>query len=184
MSENIFFKRADLKSCGENVIIGKTVRIRHPELVSIGDNVIIDDFTYISGEVHIGDYVHIAPGCTISASRSRITMKAFSGLSSGCRVYGGSSNYIKACLDTPTIPQEYVFGVTYEEVVLEKFCLIGANTVILPGVCLPEGVASAANMVLKKNTKYKNWSLLTSENKCLPRRGKEKLLMTVREFYS
>ena len=48
MSDNIFFNINDLKYCGKNVIIGKTVRIRYPHLVSIGDNCIIDDFTYIS----------------------------------------------------------------------------------------------------------------------------------------
>ena len=46
MTDNIFFNRADLKHCGSNVIIGKTARIRYPELVSIGDNVIIDDVRY------------------------------------------------------------------------------------------------------------------------------------------
>ena len=44
--ENIFFDKSKLKYCGENVIIGKTVRIRKPEEVSIGDGTIIDDFTY------------------------------------------------------------------------------------------------------------------------------------------
>ena len=47
MDENIFFDLSQLKKIGKNVIIGKTVRIRYPELVEIGDNVIIDDFTYI-----------------------------------------------------------------------------------------------------------------------------------------
>ena len=46
--KNIFFDKSKLKSCGTNVIIGKTVRIRYPQFVEIGDNVIIDDFTYIS----------------------------------------------------------------------------------------------------------------------------------------
>ena len=54
--ENIFFDKKDLLNCGENVIIGKTVRIRSPEKVSIGDNSIIDDFTYISGSIEIGQY--------------------------------------------------------------------------------------------------------------------------------
>lgn len=86
-NDNIFFDISKLKSCGKNVIIGKTVRIRNPEKVSIGNNVIIDDFTYISGEVEIGDYVHIGASSTLSASKSKITMKEFSGISSGCRVY-------------------------------------------------------------------------------------------------
>lgn len=37
MSNNIFFDLSELKYCGKNVIIGKTVRIRYPHLVSIGD---------------------------------------------------------------------------------------------------------------------------------------------------
>ena len=45
---NIFFDLKKLKHIGKNVIIGKTVRIRRPELVEIGDNTIIDDFCYIS----------------------------------------------------------------------------------------------------------------------------------------
>lgn len=62
MSDNIFFHKSELKECGKNVIIGKTVRIRYPELVSIADNVIIDDFTYISTALVISDYVHISAG--------------------------------------------------------------------------------------------------------------------------
>ena len=54
-----------LKKCGTNVIIGKTVRIRYPHLVEIGDNVIIDDFTYISTSLKIHSYVHISSGCKL-----------------------------------------------------------------------------------------------------------------------
>ena len=62
MNENIFFDLSRLKSCGQNVVIGKTVRIRYPEIVEIADNVIIDDFTYISTQLKIESYVHIAAG--------------------------------------------------------------------------------------------------------------------------
>ena len=63
--DNIFFGINCLKSRGKNVIIGKTVRIRYPELVEIGDNVIIDDFTYISTSLKIENFVHISSGCKI-----------------------------------------------------------------------------------------------------------------------
>ena len=58
--ENIFFDKSKLKSFGTNVIIGKTVRIRYPELVEIGDNVIIDDFTYISTSLKLHSNTHIS----------------------------------------------------------------------------------------------------------------------------
>ena len=63
--ENIFFDINRLKKCGKNVIIGKTVRIRYPELVEIGDNVIIDDFTYISTALKLHSNVHISSGSKI-----------------------------------------------------------------------------------------------------------------------
>ena len=73
MKDNIFFKKSDLKHCGKNVIIGKTVRIRHPELVEIGDNCIIDDFTIISGKVELGNYVHIGSSCSLQAGNAGIS---------------------------------------------------------------------------------------------------------------
>ena len=63
--ENIFFDLKKLKSLVRNVIIGKTVRIRYPELVEIGDNVIVDDFTYISVALKLHSNIHISAGCKI-----------------------------------------------------------------------------------------------------------------------
>ena len=181
---NIFFDTSTLKSCGSNVIIGKTVRIRNPELVSIGNNVIIDDFTYMSGSVDIGDYVHIGPGCVLAASSGNITMRALSGLSAGCKVYAGSSNYMKCGLDLPTIPKEYQFNVIIEDVVLDSFALIGANGIVLPGCHLPQGFAVAANITVRKNITPLKWHiLLDNQGKMLPRRGVDELARRVQEFY-
>ena len=68
-NENLFFDPKNLKRLGKNVIIGKTVRIRYPELVEIGDNVIIDDFSYISTGLRIESYVHISSGAKIIGGR-------------------------------------------------------------------------------------------------------------------
>lgn len=185
MSENIYFDRQHLKHCGSNVIIGKTVRIRSPEKVSIGDNVIIDDFTYISGEVSIGDYVHIAPGCVLSASTARIVMEPFSGLSAGCKVYAGSSNYVECGLDLPTIPKNYQYNVIHDDVVIKSFGLIGASSIILPGCCIPQGLAVAAALVVRKKYALKKWHLLVDNmGKQIPRKGVAILKQRVSEFYS
>lgn len=183
--DNLFFDRSQLKHCGKNVIIGKTVRIRHPEKVSVGDNVIIDDFCYIDGMVEIGDYVHIANGCTLSAGPRSIHMGPFSGLSAGCRVYAGSSNYLSCGLDMPTIPREYVYNVVAEEVVLSRFVIIGANSIILPGVNIPEGMAFAANLVIRKKQGLQSWTImLDQEGTTRPRKGVQQMLDKVKEFYT
>jgi acetyltransferase-like isoleucine patch superfamily enzyme len=180
----MFFDCANLRSLGKNVIIGKTVRIRNPENVSIGDNVIIDDFTYISGEVNIGDYVHIAPGCVLSASAASISMGPLSGLSAGCKVYAGSSNYVNCGLDMPTIPKEHQFNVIMEDVVIEAFGLIGAAGIILPGVHVPQGTAVAAGITLRKKTPLKPWHVLLDQaGTLIPRREIDRLRKEVSKFY-
>jgi acetyltransferase-like isoleucine patch superfamily enzyme len=182
MTENIFFDVKKLKKFGKNSIIGKTVRIRHPEKVSIGDNVIIDDFVYIAGEVEIGDYVHIAPFCLLSAGKSKIIIKDFSGVASGCKIYAVTSNYIEACIGLPTLPEKYKYGSIFKEVVLEKHVFIGANCVILPGCHIPEGMATAAGLIVRSK-KYEPWSLLlNSSGKILKRKGVESYLNNIKKI--
>ena len=184
MSENIFFDKSKLKHCGKNVIIGKTVRIRNPEKVSIGDSVIIDDFTYISGDVTIGDYVHVAAGCVLSASSARITIGPLVGISAGCKIYGGSSNYVTCGLDIPTIPKEHQFNVILEDVSLAAFTLIGASSIILPGCRIPQGMAVAAAITVRKKLDLKPWSVLLDGNgNQIPRKGINELKKRVSDFY-
>lgn len=182
---NLFFDLTQLKSCGKNVIIGRTVRIKDPERVIIGDNVIIDDYTYISGDVIIGDYVHIAPGCVLSASSGGIEMEPLSGLSAGCKVYGGSSNYMKIGLDMPTIPKEYQYNIILEKTILRSFALIGASSIVLPGCDLPQGLAVAAGLIIRKNMKLQSWHCVVDQTgKQLPRRGIEELKSRIKNFYN
>ena len=165
MVDNIFFDKKDLKYCGENVIIGKTVRIRHPEKVSIGDNVIIDDFTYISGNLVIGNYVHVAASCSIQASESKVIIGDFAGLASGVRVFAASADYINCSLDSASIPQEMMYGGIFEEVTINDFVYIGANSVILPGCKLPKGFAIGALCKLTKSLSLhlKPWHILVND---------------------
>lgn len=174
--ENIFFDLKYLKSCGSNVIIGKTVRIRNPELVEIGDNVIIDDYTLISGNIKIGNYVHIASGCTLQASKAMISIGSFTGISSGSRIYAVTSNYLIPCLDMPCIPEEFSYGAIYENTTISNYVLIGANCVVLNGVYIPEGVAFGAGIVIRKRD-YEKWRLYSNdcENSTIFRNNKKYL---------
>jgi acetyltransferase-like isoleucine patch superfamily enzyme len=175
--ENIFFDLKQLKHCGKNVIIGKTVRMRRPELVSIGDNTIIDDYTYVSGEVVIGNYTHIGPSCSLQASGSKIIIKDFVGISAGSRLYASSSDYLVCSLEFPTIPEKVKFGGFAEEVILDSFSIIGANSVILPGCIVPAGFAVGTHTRLSKFIEMKEWSYYDSKRKRLiARTGKERVI--------
>lgn len=189
MSDNIFFEKSELKQCGTNVIIGKTVRIRSPEKVSIGDNSIIDDFTYISGSVEIGQYSHIGSGVSIQASKNKISIGDFVGLSSGVRMYAGSSNYVECGLDLPTIPTEHQWNGIYEDSLINHFCVIGANSVVLPGCKIPIGVTVAANLVVRKKLNLPAWHvLLDDQGKTIPRKKFKELkervsFLTVKKYF-
>lgn len=156
--ENIFFDKSKLKFCGENVIIGKTVRIRKPEECSIGDGTIIDDFTYISCAIEIGRNCHIASNVSISGGDGKFIMGDYSTLSNHCSVHSGTSDYAKVSLDIPSISRENQFGGFTQEIRVGNFVTIGAHSTILPGVKLPDGFSSGAYTLIKE-IEYESFSL-------------------------
>ncbi len=149
--ENIFFNLKDLKSCGKNVIIGKTVRIRYPELVEIGDNVIIDDFTYISTAMMLHSNVHISSGCKIIGGKGAfVEMKEFSTLAPNVVLSAGSDDYTSG-IATPMVPMEYKGNVKIGKIILNKHCIVGAGSVVLPDVVFEEGACLGALSLANKN---------------------------------
>jgi len=151
MSENIFFDLDKLKSCGKNVIIGKTVRIRYPELVDIGDNVIIDDFSYISTSLKIHNNVHISAGCKIIGGRNAfVEMKEFSTLAPNVVLSAGSDDYIGG-IATPLVPMEFKGNAIIGKIMLNKHCIVGAGSVVLPNVTFEEGACLGALSLANKN---------------------------------
>ena len=150
MMENIFFDLKNLKACGKNVIIGKTVRIRYPELVEIEDNVIIDDFTYISTSLKLHSYVHISAGCKIIGGRNAyVEMHEFSTLAPNVVLSAGTDDYTGG-IATPLVPMEYKGDVLIGKIILNKHCIVGSGSVVLPDVVFREGACLGA-LSLAKN---------------------------------
>jgi acetyltransferase-like isoleucine patch superfamily enzyme len=156
--ENIFFDKKKLKYCGENVIIGKTVRIRKPEECTIGDGTIIDDFCYISSSVEIGKNCHISSHVSISGGKGKLKIGDFSTISSHCSVHCASSDYGQISLDLPSVPENLQFGGMVENVNIGSFVTIGSHSCVLPGVIIPNGVAFGAYSLITKKD-YESFSL-------------------------
>lgn len=159
MSDHIFFDINQLKHIGKDVIIGKTVRIRKPEEVSIGDGTIIDDFTYISCAMTIGKNCHIASNVSISGGKGRFFMGDFSTISNGCSVHCASSDYRKCSLDLPSVPENMQFGGEVSDIKIGSFVTIGAHSCILPGSQIPEGTALGAYTLIKNTSKLEAYHL-------------------------
>lgn len=145
-------KEMGLRSCGENVLISEKASIYGASKISLGNNVRIDDFCILSagnGGITVGNYVHIACYSSI-IGRGKVTMEDFSGLSSRVSIYSSSDDYSGKTLTNSTVPENYRY-VDHRDVYISRHAIIGAGSVILPGVCIGEGCAVGALSLVKKN---------------------------------
>ncbi|MGL5278334.1 MAG: acyltransferase [Cetobacterium sp.] len=148
-------KKIGFKSLGENVLISDKCSIYLPEKIEIGSNVRIDDFCILSGDIKIGNYVHIAAYSALFGGAG-IEMEDFSGISSRVTLYSVSDDYSGEFLTNPTVPSKFK-KVEEGKVILKKHSLVGASTVVLPGVILGEGTSIGANSLVTKSTE--EWSI-------------------------
>jgi galactoside O-acetyltransferase len=121
------------------------------EHIRFGSPVLIDDFVFISTRrpSSIGSYVHIPMFSSIVGGETFI-LEDYSGLSAGVRIFTGSDDFTGDGFGNPTIPETYRHT-TRAPVVLRRFAIIGANSVILPGVEIGEGVAVGAGSVVTRD---------------------------------
>jgi acetyltransferase-like isoleucine patch superfamily enzyme len=147
------------KKIGKNVQIGKNVYFRYPELIEIGDNVIIDDFCYFTTALSIGNYVHIAPHCTCIGGRdSKLIMLDFSGLSAGCRIICGSDDYLYG-LTNPNIPSEFRGQAKIGNIVIGKHAVLGTSTIVHPLIKIGDGAATGSSTLVTKD--LEPWCIYT-----------------------
>jgi len=95
-----------------------------------------------SGYLKLENYIHIGAGCFLGCGGG-ITFSNFSGLSQGVHIYSSSADYSGKSLVNPTIPKKYR-TIKSGPVFFKKHSVVGANSVILPGVTIGEGTAVGA----------------------------------------
>jgi galactoside O-acetyltransferase len=155
--ENIFFDPRELKFRGKDVIIGKTVRIRYPELVSIGDHCIIDDFTYISTALQLTAHVHVSAGCKIIGGRSAtVSMDEYSTLAPNVVLAAGSDDYVGG-IATPLVPREVKGDVEIGDIHIGRHSIVGAGSVVMPNIRFGDGAAVGALSLVKDDLEA--WTL-------------------------
>jgi len=173
----------NFKTIGQDVTIWEKAKIINPEVISIGNSVIIDDFVFLMGgqKIEIGSFVHIGSFTCITGGGEFI-MEDFSGLSGGVKIYTGNEDYSGGCLTNPTVPFPYRIP-TRSFVYIKKHAIIGANSVILPGVTIGEGAAIGANSLVTKDCEP--WKVyFGSPVKAIKLRPKEKILELEEELRS
>ncbi len=155
MGNSSFYTREELlsigfKSVGQNILLSKKVSIYSPEKISIGNNVRIDDFCIISGNVVLGNFIHIAASCLLFGGTDGIVFEDYTGISSRSAVYAESDDYSGICFTNPMLPAKYrhIIG---GGVRIRKHAIIGSGCTILPNVEIGEGVAVGSMSLVCKS---------------------------------
>jgi len=136
---------------GKNVRISEKASIYNPELIELGDNSRIDDYCVISGRVVIGKFVHIAPLCLVAGGEKGIFLDDFCGLAYHVLVFSQSDDYTGRALTNPTVPDKYKLE-KKESVFLGRHVIVGAGSIVFPGVNIAEGCSVGAMSLVNQST--------------------------------
>ena len=136
------------KSYGENVRISRYAQIYSPEKISIGDNVRIDDFCILSGNLAIGSHIHIAAYCALYGANYGIVMEDYTGLSARATIYAAMDDFSGNYLIGPIHEDEYT-NVTGGMVRICTYSQIGAGALIFPNLSVGEGAVLGAMSMAK-----------------------------------
>lgn len=143
---------------GKNVKISNKASIYNSNKISIGDNSRIDDFCVISGKIKIGNNVHITPQCLIAGGEKGIILEDFSTIAYGVKIFTQSDDYSGKTMTNSTVPV-HLKNEHKCEVIIGKHSIIGASSIIMPGVKLGEGSSIGAMTLVLKDTMP--WSIYT-----------------------
>jgi acetyltransferase-like isoleucine patch superfamily enzyme len=135
---------------GSNVLIDRSVRF-FGNNISIGSNVRIDCHCVITAKqpVVIGSFCHLGVGVCLIGTAG-VVIEDFAGLSPRATVFTTSDDFIDGYLTNPMVPTECrkVFAAP---VTISRHAIVGAASVVLPGVTLGIGASVGAMSLVRKD---------------------------------
>jgi acetyltransferase-like isoleucine patch superfamily enzyme len=140
------------KYLGSNVLVSDKASIYNADQIEIDDNSRIDDFCAISGNIKIGKFVHLAPYCLLAGGEKGIELSDFSGCAYHVQIFSQSDDYSGATMTNPTIPIKYKRELK-KKVTLGRHVIVGAGSMVFPGVDVAEGCSVGAMTMVTKSTK-------------------------------
>lgn len=142
-------------------IISPNTRIRHPDSFEIGENSIVDDYCYFSTRVRIGDWSHIASGCSVAGGRDRLfVLGDFSSVSSGAKIWCTSDDFVNDLVTIlPEGCEDVKDNLVSGDVVFGDYTAVGANAVVMPRNTVAEGCAIGALTFVPSEFAFEPWSV-------------------------
>jgi acetyltransferase-like isoleucine patch superfamily enzyme len=139
------------KKFGNNVKVSDKASIYDAERIEIGDNSRVDDFCVLSGSLKIGRNVHITPQCLVAGGELGVIIEDFVALAYGVKVFSQSDDYSGLTMTNSTVPVHYKNELK-AAVKIDKHSIVGAGSIILPGVTVAEGTSIGAASLVNKTT--------------------------------
>ena len=154
-------------------------RILGIENIEFGRHIIVDDFAFIyaTTPMKIGNYVHIACFSSVIGGANLI-LEDFVAISHGARILTGTDDFKDWGFGNSTVPEKFR-NITRRPIHIGKFCIVGANSVVLPGVKIGEGAMVGANSVVTRD--LEPWGIYIG-NKRLHERNKVGVLENYQKF--
>ncbi len=144
-------EKIGFKKLGTGVLLSDKAVIYNPELIELGDNCRIDDFTILSGVVKVGRFVHIASHCNIGGGSAGIVFEDFSNVGVGGIFFARSDDYSGITLSGPNIPAKYK-NLTDAPILVGKHSLFGSGCKVQCGVTIGEGCSFGTGAIVTKST--------------------------------
>jgi acetyltransferase-like isoleucine patch superfamily enzyme len=162
----------------ENSIIKGVKKFEYTKIIGIeniqfGENIIIDDFVFIyaTKKIVIGNNVHIACFSSITGG-AEIEIGNYCAVSQGCRILAGTDDFKYWGFGNSTIKEKYR-NAKRAPIKICDFSIIGANSVVLPGVTIGEGATVGACSVVTRD--LEPWGIYIG-NKKIGERDKKGVL--------
>ncbi|MDE6696237.1 MAG: acyltransferase [Muribaculaceae bacterium] len=140
-----------LRSYGKKVLISRKCSIYGANHISIGDNVRIDDFCILSGNITLGSHIHISAFVALYGANG-IIFEDYTGISPRSTIFSAMDDFSGDYLIGPIHSDENtnVIGGT---VTIKRYAQIGANCIVFPNLTIGEGSIIGAMSLVNHSTK-------------------------------
>ena len=139
------------RSVGHNVLVSSKSSIYDAHLIELGNNVRIDDYCCISGNIVLGNHCHVTPFCLLAGGEKGLLVGNYCTFAYRVSVFTQSDDYFGNSMVNSTIPKKFKNEIK-KNIFIEDHVIIGANSVVLPGCSLAVGTSVGACSLVTKST--------------------------------
>ena len=155
MEQTSFYNNAELlsigfKSIGRGCCISRKASFYGVGSMSIGNNVRIDDFCILTGNITLGSNIHISAYVAMYGAEG-IEMEDYTGISPRSTVYSAMDDFSGDFLIGPVNP-DGTTNVTGGKVTIKKYSHVGTHTVVFPNLTIEEGCVIGSCSMLCHST--------------------------------